>query len=270
MNQQTVDKVLRHLAERDPDFYMECDQNFSCNLQTIMCEPGLMLLSGLPDMGCTSLALSAALCLAKHHQKTVLYFTSDSTKEAIVRRLLCMEALVDIDSLWDKFLDDAQWVRLYTAGKILKSIPLHVFDDPLLSAGDISQICSKYENVGLVVIDRLQTVHVLPGEKRSRKENKILSQLSDLAQRKNIPVLCLNTLTEELAFQDSIIPVMWNIRKLRSSFDAIDKVLFLHREDYFDPNADPHTATLYICRNRSGGGPGWIELRWLPSYAVFL
>ena len=270
MTQQTVDKVLRQLAERDPDFYMECDQNFPCNLQSIMCEPGLMLLSGLPEMGCTSLALSISLCLAKHHQKTVLYFTSDSTKETMIRRLLCMEALVDIGSLWDKFLDDAQWVRLYTAGKILKSIPLHIFDDPLLTVGDISQICSKYDNVGLVVIDRIQTVHVLPDEKRTRKENKILSQLSDLAQSKNILVLCLNTLTDELTHRDSKVPVMWDIRNLRPSFNVIDKVLFLHREDYFDPNADPYTATCYICMNRSGGGLDRIVLRWLPSYTAFL
>lgn len=270
MNNQTVDKVLRNLAERDPDFYVECDPNFSCELQNLMCETGLMLLSGLSEMGCTSLALSAALCLAKHHRKTVLYFTSDSTKETMIRRLLCMEALVDADSLWDKLLDDAQWVRIYTASKILKSIPLHIFDDPLITVRDIAQICSKYDNVGLIVIDRLQTVHVLPGEKRTRKENKILSQLSSLAQRKNVPILCLNTLTEELENRDSKIPLMWDIRNLRPSFNAIDKILFLHREDYFDPNADPYTATCYVWMNRFGGRIDRIVLRWLPSYMVFL
>ena len=81
MNQQTVDKVLRNLAERDPDFFMECDDKFSVELQKLMCEPGLMLLSGPSEMGCTSLVLSVALCLAKHHRKTVLYFTSDSTEK---------------------------------------------------------------------------------------------------------------------------------------------------------------------------------------------
>ena len=270
MTQQTVDKVLRHLAERDPDFYMECNHNFSLDLPILMSEPGLMLLSGLPEMGCTALALSVALCLAKRQQKTVLYFTSDSTKETMIKRLLCMEAFVDTDSLWDKLLDDAQWVRLYTAGKILKSIPLHIFDDPLLTPGDISQICSKYDNVGLVVIDRLQTVHVLPDEKRTRKENKILSKLSDLAQRENIPILCLNTLTEELAKRDGKIPVMWDIRNLRPSFDVIDKILFLHREDYFDPNANPYTATCYIRMNRQCCGLDRIELRWLPTFSTFL
>ena len=40
MNQQTVDKVLRNLVGRDPDFFMECDENFPMELQKLMCEPG--------------------------------------------------------------------------------------------------------------------------------------------------------------------------------------------------------------------------------------
>ena len=260
MNQQTVDKVLRNLAERDPDFFMECDDKFSVELQKLMCEPGLMLLSGPPEMGCTALALSIALCLAKHHRKTVLYFTSDSTREAIIRRLLCMEARVDLDALWDRFLDDAGWERICAAADTLKSIPLEIYDDPLLTTEEIAQICGKHDPVGLVVIDRLQTAAHFPAE-----ENRILAQLSTFAEQKQIPVLCLNTIRGG----DGKVPDMWDIRDLRPSFDVIDKVLFLHREDYFDPAAEPGKATCYVRMNRQGRGTKQIELQWLPECKVF-
>ena len=260
MNQQTVDKVLRNLAERDPDFFMECDADFSVELQKLMCQPGLMLLSGPPEMGCTSLALSIALCLAKHHRKTVLYFTSDSTREAMIRRLLCMEARVDLDALWDRFLDDAGWERICSAADTLKSIPLEIYDDPLFTTEEIAQIRGKHDRVGLVVIDRLQTAaHLLT------EENHILAQLSTIAERERIPILCLNTIRGG----DTQIPDMCDIRDLRPSFDVIDKVLFLHREDYFDPAAEPGKATCHVRMNRQGGGAKQIELQWMPECKVF-
>ena len=260
MNEQAVDKVLRDLAQRDPDFFMECDADFSVELQKLMCEPGLMLLSGPPEMGCTALALSVALCLAKHHRKKVLYFTSDSTREAIIRRLLCMEARVDLDALWDGFLDDAGWVRIRAAADILKSIPLEVYDDPMLTTEEIAQICAKHDGVELVVIDRLQTMAHLP-----TAENRILAQLSTLAEREQIPILCLNMIRGG----EGKVPDMWDIRGLRPSFDVIDKVLFLHREDYFDPAAEPGKATCYVRMNRHGRGTKQIELQWLPECKVF-
>ena len=260
MNQQTVDKVLRNLAERDPDFFMESDVDFSMELQKRMCEPGLVLLSGPPEMGCTSLALSVALCLAKHHRKTVLYFTSDSTREVMIQRLLCMEARVDLDALRDGFLDDAGWKRICAAADTMKSIPLEIFDDPLLTTEEIAQICGKHDRVGLVVIDRLQTAAHFPAE-----ENHILAQLSTLAEQKQIPILCLNTIRGG----DGKVPDMSDIRDLRPSFDVIEKVLFLHREDYFDPAAEPGKATCYVRMNRQGRGAKQIELQWLPDCKVF-
>ena len=260
MNQQTVDKVLRNLVERDPDSFMECDDKFSVELQKLMCEPGLMLLSGPPEMGCTALALSIALCLAKHHRKTVLYFTTDSTREAMIRRLLCMEARVDLDALWDRFLDDAGWERICAAADSLKSIPLEIYDDPLLTTEEIAQICGKLDPVGLVVIDRLQTAAHLPAE-----ENRILARLSTFAEQKQIHILCLNTIRGG----DGKVPDMSDIRDLRPSFDVIEKVLFLHREDYFDPAAEPGKATCYVRMNRQGRGAKQIELQWLPDCKVF-
>lgn len=260
MNEQAVDKVLRDLAQRDPDFFMECDDSFSMELQRLMCEPGLAVLSGLPEMGCTALALSIALCLAKHHRKTVLYFTSDSTREAMIRRLLCMEARVDLDALWDHFLDDAGWERIRTAADKLKNIPLEIYDDPLLTTEEIAQICGTHDSVGLVVIDRLQTAAHFPAE-----ENRILAQLSTFAEQKQIPILCLNTIRGG----DGKDPDMWDIRDLRPSFEVIDKVLFLHREDYFDSASEPGKATCYVRMNRHGRGTKQIELQWLPECKVF-
>lgn len=258
MNERTVDRVLRNLAARDPDFFMECDDQFSMELQILLCEPGLMLLSGLPEVGCTALALSAALCLAKHHHKKVLYFTSDSTKEAIIRRLLCMEALVDIDSLADQFLDDAGWERISAAAETLKSIPLEIYDDPLLTTEEIAQICAEHD-AALVIVDRLQTAAHLPTE-----ENHILAQLSTLAQQEHISVLCLNTIGRETRN-----PGLCDIRNLRPSFDVIDKALFLHREYHFDPDAPPDTATCYVRMNRQVGGAKQVELQWLEDCKVF-
>ena len=97
------------------------------------------------------------------------------------------------------------------------------------------------------------------------EENRILAQLGTLAEREQIPVLCLNTIRGG----DGKVPDMWDIRDLRPSFDVIDKVLFLHREDYFDPAAEPGKAICYVRMNRQGRGTQQIELQWLPECKVF-
>lgn len=272
--EQMVDAALSSFATPKCELTADKILTIPIQLQQLMCQPGLVLLSGRPAMGCTSLALNIALCMAKYHRKTVLYFSFDTTKEMLMKKLLCIEGMVNISRIWDQKMTDADWIRLTTAGKLIKELPLHIYDDPLLTVGEISQICSRYPDTGLIIIDKLGEIQWTPGEwdtpKRAQKENRILQRLSRLSKEKHLPVLCLNSLGRDVESRMCMEPDVCDIRKYRKSFDYIDTALFLYREDYYEPGALEELWAFCYVRLARNNDNGRIRMRWVPEYTTFL
>lgn len=271
---QIVDNALTSFASPEYELTVDRSQTIPEQLQHLVCQPGLVLLSGRPGMGCTSLALNTTLSITKIQRRTVLYFSFDTVKEMLMKKLLCIEGMVNTRRIWDQDFTDTDWVRLTTAGKLIKELPLHIYDDPLLTIGEISQICSQHKYVDLVIIDSLQNVQSMPGErgtpKRTMKENRILQQLKQLSTEYNTCVLCLNTLGREVESRVCKEPDVCDIRKYRKSFDCINTALFLYREDYYvTETPEELTAICHIRLNRNGDSH-YFRMRWIPEYTTFL
>lgn len=272
---QIVDAALASFAT--PEYELNVDKSLTIpeQLQHLVCQPGLILLSGRPAMGCTSLALNTALSITKVQRRTVLYFSFDITKEMLMKKLLCIEGMVNTRRILDQDFTDTDWVRITTAGKLIKELPLHIYDNPLLTIGEISQICNQHEYVDLVIIDSLQNVQSVPGEwgtsERTKKDNRILQQLKRLSTEHNACVLCLNMLGREVENRVCKKPDVCDIRKYQKSFDYIDTALFLYRKDYYyemEP-LEESTAVCYVRLNRKGDSYCF-NMRWIPEYTAFL
>ena len=271
---QIVDSVLTSFATPEYELSIDSSLTIPTQLQHLVCQPGLILLSGRLAMGCTSLALNTVLSITKIQRRTVLYFSFDTTKEMLMKKLLCIEGMVNTNRIWDQNFTDADWIRLTTAGKLIKELPLHIYDDPLLTIGEISQICSQHKYVDLVIIDSLQNVQSMPGEwgtpKRAKKENRILQQLKRLSKEHNTCVLCLNTLGRDVERRMCMEPDICDIRKYRKSFDYIDTALFLYREDYYAMEAPEELWAFCYVRLARNNDYRRIRMKWIPEYATFL
>lgn len=271
---QIVDAALTSFAT--PEYELTVDESITIpkQLQYLACQPGLILLSGRPGMGCTSLALNTALSITKIQRRSVLYFSFDQTKEMLMKKLLCIEGMVNTRRIWDQDFTDADWIRLTTAGKLIKELSLHIYDDPLLTVGEISQICNQHKYVDLVIIDSLQNVQSMPGEwgtpKRAKKENRILQQLNRLSKEHNACVLCLNTLGRDVERRMCMEPDICDIRKFRKSFDYIDTALFLYREDFYEDQATDELWAFCYVRLTRNNDYRRIRMRWIPEYTTFL
>lgn len=272
--EQIVDHTLHSFATKQPALEIPNALTIPPQLQILMSQPGLVLLSGRPAMGNTSLALNIALCMSKYHNKTVLYFTLDTTKEMLMKKLLCIEGMVNTRRIRDLDFTAADWVRLSTAGKLIKELPLYIYDDPLLTVGEINRICSSCSHADLIIIDKLGDMQWIPGEwetpKRVKKENRILQQLSRLSKEKGIPVLCLNTLNRDVERRMCMEPDICDIRKYRKSFDYIDTALFLYREDYYALETPEDLWAFCYVRLARNNNFCRIRMRWVPEYTTFL
>jgi len=131
----------------------------------------LILIAARPAMGKTAFALNLAQNAAVHSGVPVAIFSLEMSKEQLVNRMLCSEAMVDSTKMKTGQLEDSDWQKVARALGPLSEAPIFIDDTPGISITEIRAKCRRLKlehNLGLVVIDYLQ---LMQGSK-SRSENR--------------------------------------------------------------------------------------------------
>lgn len=234
----------------------------------------LILLAARPGMGKTSLALNIALNVAKNSQKTVAIFSLEMSREQLAMRLLSSEALVENFRLKTGDILDDDWAKIAGASFVLNKLSILIDDNPLLSVADMNAKCRRLENLALIVVDYLQLMtssgnRTRGNENRQQVVSDISRTLKILAKELNVPVICLSQLSRANEKRDDKRPQLSDLRESGAIEQDADIVLFLYRDDYYNPESEKHNiAECIIAKNRHGE-TGKIELRWMPEYTQF-
>ena len=158
----------------------------------------LILVAARPAMGKTAFALNLATNAALRGNAPVAIFSLEMSKDQLVNRILCSEAMVDSNKVRTGKLDEDDWVKLAGAIGPLSEAEMYIDDTPGISVMEIRTKCRKLKmekNIGLVVIDYLQLVQ---GNKRTASREQEISEISRsliiLAKEINVPVIALSQL----------------------------------------------------------------------------
>ena len=90
-----------------------------------------------------------------------------------------------------------------------------------------------------------------------------------MAKELNVPVVCLSQLNRSNESRMDKRPMLSDLRESGAIEQDADVVLFLHREGYYDKEAeDANLAECIVAKNRHGA-TGTVELTWLPEYTTF-
>ena len=119
----------------------------------------LILIAARPAMGKTSFALNIAQHAAVHSHVPVAIFSLEMSKEHLVNRMLCSEAMVDSQKMRTGKLEDDDWQKIASALGPLSAAPIYIDDTPGTSITEIRAKCRRLKlekNIGLIVIDYLQ------------------------------------------------------------------------------------------------------------------
>ena len=128
------------------------------------------------------------------------------------------------------------------------------------------------KNTGLVVIDYLQLIQGSNRRNGSREQEiaEISRSLKILAKELNVPVIALSQLSRAVEQRPDHKPMMSDLRESGSIEQDADIVMFLYREDYYNPDTErKNIAEVIIGKNRSGS-TGSVDLGWLGSYTKFV
>ena len=176
----------------------------------------LIILASRPSMGKTSLALSIAHQVASQQGLPVGIFSLEMSKEQLVQRLLCAEAMVDQYRLRTGLLREEDWERLTEAAGTLARLPIYIDDTAACSVREMRAKARRLKaeaGLGLLIVDYLQLMQPnRRAENRQQEIAQISRALKGLAKELDVPVLALSQLSRAVEQRQDKRPQMADLR----------------------------------------------------------
>jgi replicative DNA helicase len=272
--EQTMDQ-LAHLYDRDshltgvPTGYHDLD-DILLGLQP----SSLNIVAARPGQGKTSLALGAALNVALSSRKPVLFFSMEMGHLELTKRLLASEAQIDSRKLATGRLNEAEWPRLNQAVGRLAEAPFFIDDNPHCTVMEMRakarRTKARYGDLGLIVVDYLQLMSS-PGKNENRQVevSEISRGMKILARELETPVMCLSQLNRQLEYRQDKRPMLADLRESGSIEQDADVVMFIYRDEYYNPESDQRGMAEIIVAKHRNGPTGVTRLAFLDKYTKF-
>jgi replicative DNA helicase len=233
----------------------------------------LVVIAGRPSMGKTSLALSIAQHAAVRNGKNVGIFSLEMSKEQLVLRMLSAEAHLDSHALRTGRLDRESWRRLCEAAEKLRTSLIFIDDSGAVTVQQMrgkARRLKKESGLDLLVVDYLQLMQGRSdAESRQQEISDISRSLKALAKELQIPLVALSQLSRAVESRKPPIPVLADLRESGAIEQDADVVIFIYREDAYDPNSEKKGIADILLRKHRNGPTGEVQLFFHHQFAKF-
>ncbi len=234
----------------------------------------LIILAARPAMGKTAFALSVAQGAAIKGAASVMIFSMEMSKEQLGQRLLSMESRIEMQSLKTGKLERKDWDQINMALDTLSRASINIDDTPGISIMEMKNKCRRLKaekGLDLIVIDYLQLMSI-EGKKTESRQQEISTlsrNLKLLARELDCPVIVLSQLSRAVEQRPNKRPMLSDLRESGSIEQDADIVIFLYRDEYYNPETDkPGECEVIVAKHRSGP-TGTVDVTWLGKYTRF-
>ncbi|OGL34815.1 replicative DNA helicase [Candidatus Saccharibacteria bacterium RIFCSPHIGHO2_12_FULL_47_16b] len=222
----------------------------------------LDVIAARPSMGKTALMLNMALNIATQAEHgTVLYFSLEMSKEQLVDRLLAAQAGVDAWKLrTGDGLTDSDFEKLSTAMGELAEAPVYIDDTSGITVSDLRTKARRLHHqhpLSVIMVDYLQLMsggsRFATVANRVQEISEISRSLKILARELNVPVVAASQLSRSVESRSPQIPQLADLRESGSIEQDADIVVFLYREEYYNPDTGrQNIMDLMVKKHRNG------------------
>lgn len=236
----------------------------------------LIILAARPAMGKSTLAVNLAYNVASQAKKSVLIFSLEMSKEQLVDRMLAEAAGIDAFNIRTGNLSEDDFGKLSDAMGEMAEAPIFIDDTPGLSVLEMRTKARREAHnhpLGLIIVDYLQ---LMQGSGRNYSDNRVqeVSEISRglklIARELDVPVVALSQLSRSVESRHPQIPQLSDLRESGSIEQDADIVMFIYREDYYNPETDnQHITDLIIAKHRNGP-TGKVQLYFHPEQLRFV
>src|SRR5699024_4169818 len=231
-----------------------------------------ILLAGRHSMGKTALSINITENLILNN-KTVAFFSLEMPNRQIMQRMLLGNSLTPANKLSDKKMDKYDWERLSNSMNSMLNTKLYLEDDSSKTVAEMNSMCRRLKRrVGLdiVIIDYLQQIQATAGGNRREQVEQISRDLKRMAKDLDVPVIVVSSLSRANQMREDKRPILSDLRESgQIEFDA-DMVLFVHREEYYEPTPENKGKAEVIIAKHRNGPTGIARLGWISEFTKFV
>ncbi len=238
-----------------------------------------VVIAGRPSMGKTAFAMNIADFVAVRSRTkdraAVAVFSLEMSKEALVQRLLCSLAKVDIHKIRRGYASADEYKRLQNAAAQLHEAPIYIDDTAAISILEMRAKARRLVSetpLGLIVVDYLQLIRGPNNvENRQQEISSISRSLKALAKELQVPVLALSQLSRAVETRGgNKRPMLSDLRESGAIEQDADVVLFVYRPEVYetDPSKMDGKAEIIIAKQRNGP-VGSVDLAFLRECTRF-
>jgi len=241
----------------------------------------LIIIAARPSMGKTALAINIAQNAAVRHNAIVSIFSLEMSKASLLRRMLASQAWVDQQKLQKGFLGKEDREKLQEALGLLVESRIYIDDSAGITLAEMRAKARRLkQNAGgldLIVVDYLQLMSAtMPAAGRKGYENRtqevsaISRGLKAMAKELNVPVVALSQLSRasERRGEDKR-PMLSDLRESGSIEQDADLVAFIHREAYYDRDAEDKAKSELIIAKQRNGPTDTVLLNFISQFTRF-
>lgn len=252
-----------------PTFFAELDR------MTSGWQPSdLIIIAARPSMGKTAFVLNMAQNAAVRAKVPVAVFSLEMSKEQLVQRMLCSEAMVDQQRVRTGDLLDTDWPKLTRAVGPLSEASIFIDDTVAISLAELRSKARRLkleQGLGLIVIDYLQLMTLgKRSESRQQEVAQISRGLKGIARELGIPVIALSQLNRGVEQRQDKRPIMSDLLESGAIEADADVISFIYRDEYYNPESDKKGIAEIIIAKHRNGPVGAVELGYLKEFTKFV
>ena len=240
----------------------------------------LVILAARPAMGKTALALNAIWHAAGVKGLPVAIFSLEMSKEQLVQRLISQVTRIRTQDLRSGNVGAEDWPKLVRGVAEVARTPIWIDDTAGITLMEmrakVRRLASRLNARGetplsLVVVDYLQLMvgQGARAENRQQEIAEISRGLKVLARDLNIPVVAIAQLSRAVEQRHDKRPLLSDLRDSGSIEQDADMVMFLYRDEYYNPDSDDKGIAEVIVGKHRNGPTGKVQLAWLEQYTKF-
>ncbi len=267
---ETIDQLYqhkRHVTGLETGFH-EFDE------KTAGLQPSdLVIVAARPSMGKSAFASGICEHAAINLKKPTVFFSLEMSKEQLVQRLLCSHAKVDAQKVRTGYLSHQDWPRLTSAAGKLSEAPMFIDDTPGQTVLELRAKARRLKmqyDIQLIVIDYLQLMQgVGKTESRQQEISEISRSLKALARELRVPVIAVSQLSRAVENRTGNRPQLSDLRESGAIEQDADVVVFLFREEYYNPTEENRNRAEAIIAKQRNGPIGTVDLLFLKEWTRF-
>ena len=226
-----------------------------------------ILVAARPSMGKTAFVLNILEYVAIKKERPCMIFSLEMSSNQLVNRMLSMDSGVDAPLIRSGKLSDSDWPRLIDSADRVGGSNIIIDDTPGISVPELRSKCRKVKlerGLDLIIIDYLQLMSgsSKKSDNRQQEVSDISRSLKALAREMNCPVIALSQLSRACELRADKRPMLSDLRESGAIEQDADLVMFLYRDEYYEPDSDKKGEAEVIIAKQRNGPIGTVTLNW--------